>query len=179
MLILLVGLPSSGKTTAAKILEEMGFQILSSGDVIRDEIKSRGLNYTIENDKKITQWFHEEGREALLLDRVLARAKSDKLVWDGPRSTEQLENIKERTSKKPVIIAIKSDFQSRFRRDLGKNRFSGLTAEDMKRRDEQHLDIGTRELMERADFTIDNSSLTKEELRQELERILEDMGLQT
>jgi len=177
MLILLVGLPSSGKTTAAQILKEMGFSVISSGDIIREEVKKRGLPYTIENDTKIRKWFHEEGREALLLKRLLERARGENLVWDGPRSTEYLEELKEKMGK-PVIIAIKSDFKSRFKRDLEKNRFPDLTKERMEKRDKQQLDTGISELMERADHVIDNTNLTKEELKKKIEKILKKSGFE-
>lgn len=175
MLILLVGLPSSGKTTAARIMEKMGFQVVSSGDVVREEIEARGLPYTVENDIKITRWFHE-GREDLLLKRLITRSKSDRMVWDGPRSIEQLESLK-KMGESPVIIAIRSDFDSRLIREMRRNRFTRFTDEDMKKRDEQHVNMGTKELMERADYTIDNTSLTKEELASEIRKILKTRGI--
>jgi hypothetical protein len=149
--------------------------VVSSGDVIREEIRKRGLPYTLENDAKIRKWFHEEGRETLLLDRLLGKARGDNLVWDGPRSTEYLEELEKRICK-PVIIAIKSEFKSRFERDLHKNRFSDLNKESMEKRDEQQLEIGIRNLMERADYTIDNTSLTKEQLKKEIKRILREIS---
>jgi dephospho-CoA kinase len=176
MLILLVGLTSSGKSTAAKILEEMGFSVVCTGDVIREEVKNRGLEYNKENDVKISEWFNEHGEE-LVVERLSNKLKGDKMVIDGMRSPEMLEKLEEITGKGPIIINIKADVDSRFRRERKRKKFYGFTKEDMQRRDDAHMNIGTRELIEKSDYTIDNTNLTKEELKKEIKRILKDRGM--
>ena len=41
-----VGLPASGKTEAAKVAQELGIPIIRMGDVVREEVKRRGLDIT-------------------------------------------------------------------------------------------------------------------------------------
>lgn len=171
MLVLLVGLTSSGKSTAARILGEMGFSVACSGDVIREEICKRGLPYTKENDVKMCQWFNRQG-EGLVVERLLHKLKGNKMAIDGIRSPEMLYKLEEITGQKPVIVAIKANFKSRYFRECERKKFSDISKESMKKRDQAHLDIGTKRLMEMADYTIDNSSLTKDQLRAEMIKIV-------
>lgn len=177
MLILIVGMPSSGKTTAAQIFEDIGFSIASTGDIVREEIKNRDLPYTKENDREVADWFHEGGREALVIERLLDKVKGDKTVIEGLRSDEQLHKLEENTEKVPVIIAIKASFESRLERELAKKRFPDMTRKDLEKRDMAELRLGEGELIEKADYTIDNTNLTKEELKEELKKILEDINI--
>ncbi len=177
MLILIVGMPSSGKTTAAKLLGEMGFSVASTGDVIREEIKRRGLPYTKENERKVADWFHECGREKIVIDRLLKRVSGDKIVIEGLRDPKQVKELERRIGEKPVIIAMVSDFETRLKREIEKKRFPNITREDLEKRDAAELRLGEGELIRRADFTIDNTNLTKEELKRELEKILKRLEI--
>jgi len=177
MLILIVGMPSSGKTTAAKMLEEMGFSVASTGDVIREEIKRRGLPYTKENDRKVADWFHEEGREKIVIARLLSKLKGEKKAIDGLRDPKQLKELERKTGKRPVIIAIESGFESRVKRELAKKRFSDITEEDLEKRDQAELKLGEGELIKKANYVIDNTNLTTEELKEEIEKILKDIKI--
>ena len=62
----------------------------------------------------------------------------------------------------------------RFQRECERKKFTGFTKEDIENRDRVHLNIGSKELIERADYVIDNTNLTKEQLKQELKRILKN-----
>ncbi|MCK4635016.1 MAG: AAA family ATPase [Candidatus Aenigmarchaeota archaeon] len=177
MLILIVGMPSSGKTTAAQIFEEMGFSVASTGDIVREEIKSRDLSYTKENDREVADWFHEEGRETLVIERLLSKLKGKNKVIEGLRDPKQMERLENKTGKRPVIIAIESSFESRLKRELAKKRFPDMTREDLEKRDQAELRLGEGELIGKADYTIDNTNLTKEELKEELKKILEDINI--
>ena len=48
-LILITGMAGSGKTTLAQIMKQNGYRVLTMGDVIRSEVKLRGLPSTPEN----------------------------------------------------------------------------------------------------------------------------------
>ncbi|HEX59524.1 MAG TPA: hypothetical protein ENF26_05205, partial [Methanomicrobia archaeon] len=48
-IIAFVGAPASGKTEAANVARELGIPVISMGDVIREELRRRGLPLTDEN----------------------------------------------------------------------------------------------------------------------------------
>lgn len=177
MLLVIVGMPSSGKTTAAKILEKTGFSVVSTGDVVREEIKARGLPYTKENDREVADWFHEEGRETLVIKRLLDKVRGERVVIEGLRDPKQLKELENSTGEIPVVIAIKANFEARWKRELDKRRFSDITKEDLEKRDNAELRLGEGELIEKADYTIDSTNLTNEELGEELEKILRNINI--
>ncbi len=175
MIIILVGLPSSGKSFAAEMLGRMGFYTVSSGDIIREEIRQRGMEYSKETDRKMADWFYKEGREPLIVERLLEKAESN-LVIEGLRSVEDIEELKRR-NKKFVIIAIESSFDSRLEREKKRERFPGFSKKDLEERDMAELRLGVGKLMKMADYVIDNTNLTKEELRKKLIDVLEDINI--
>ncbi|HIC87630.1 MAG TPA: hypothetical protein EYP03_05445, partial [Aquificae bacterium] len=64
--IAFVGLPLSGKSTAAKVAEEMGIPVVCMGDMVREEAKRRGLALTDENLGKIANELRQkEGMDAI------------------------------------------------------------------------------------------------------------------
>ena len=177
MLILLVGLTSSGKSTAAGVLRDMGFSVASTGDVIRDEIKKRGMEYNKENDVKISRWFNEVAGEKEVIRRLNEKLVGDKKAIDGIRSPEMVPKLSEIFGERPVILAIKADRDSRYRRECERKKFTDFSREDMDRRDLAHINMGTEKLIEMADYAIDNTCLTKDELRERLKDIVENINI--
>ena len=75
-LIVIVGLPGSGKTFASEIIKsKFKADTFHTGDIIRQEIKRRGWKYTPKTDTFIAHWFHSQGREKLLLSRLWNQIK--------------------------------------------------------------------------------------------------------
>ena len=96
MNIILFGPPGAGKGTQAKYLVEKlkGFQI-STGDILRDEIKK-----DTEIGKKIISYMNEgkfvddEIVNNLMKKVVFDSSKKGKLIFDGyPRSKSQAQNL--------------------------------------------------------------------------------------
>src|SRR3972149_8117231 len=91
-IILIVGMPGSGKSLASEIIKKkFKAEKFSSGDIIREEIKRRGWKYTPENDRKIADWFHTGDRENLLVKRTwnkIRKSKRKYVVIEGFRSVE-------------------------------------------------------------------------------------------
>jgi adenylate kinase family enzyme len=76
-LILIIGLPGSGKSFAASVIKKrFHARVFETGDVIREEIKRRGWKYTPKNDAKVRDWFHS-GREHMIVEsQVVFRSTS-------------------------------------------------------------------------------------------------------
>lgn len=168
-LILIVGKPGSGKTFAASVISKrFKAKVFRTGDVIREEIGKKGLKYTPENDKKMRIWFHS-GREHLIVERLWKKVRLCKgiVVIDGLRSPKELAMLKKLYRGKVVLIKIQSSFKARARRSKKRARFGKLDTEKyLKDRDKSELSglVGLKQLLARADHTIDNSKLTRKQM---------------
>jgi dephospho-CoA kinase len=168
LLLCLVGMPGSGKSTVKDaILKNFRAAGISSGDIIRAEVKRRGMEYSPHTDMAIAHWFHTGGREVLIVQRTWERLKRSRkpiLVVDGFRSYQAVEMLGRISGLKQIVIAVTAPFSVRFKRELARGRFGhGESKEYLKKRDELETQHGVRKVIRRADFSINNSKLTAEQ----------------
>ena len=96
MNIILFGPPGAGKGTQAKHLVKKlnGFQI-STGDILRDEIKKNtDIGKKIINDMNDGKFVSDEIVNNLIKDIIFDPKKKNRLIFDGyPRSLSQAKNL--------------------------------------------------------------------------------------
>ena len=96
MNIILFGPPGAGKGTQAKYLVKKinGFQI-STGDILRDEIKKdTDIGKKIINDMNDGKFVSDEIVNNLISNIIFDPLKKNRLIFDGyPRSLEQAKNL--------------------------------------------------------------------------------------
>ena len=96
MNIILFGPPGAGKGTQAKYLVKKlnGFQI-STGDILRDEIKKdTHIGKKIINDMNDGKFVSDEIVNDLIRNIIFDPQKKDRLIFDGyPRSLSQAKNL--------------------------------------------------------------------------------------
>ena len=96
MNVILFGPPGAGKGTQAKYLVEKlkGFQI-STGDILRDEIKKdTDLGKRIINDMNDGKFVSDEIVNTIIKKFIFDPQKKNKLIFDGyPRSIDQAKNL--------------------------------------------------------------------------------------
>jgi dephospho-CoA kinase len=162
-IVVVVGLPGSGKSTAAKILaKRMKAAVVHSGDIIRAEIRRRGLPYTPKNDAAIARWFHS-GRESLLTSRAwnvaLKKASRKKtIIFEGFRSPLHIRYLQMLSGIRPIVIAITAPFTIRAKRELKRGRFGkSQTMSYLRKREMLETKHGVKRLISKADYKIDNS----------------------
>ncbi len=180
LVICLVGLPGAGKSTIAKIIKKnFSASVFETGDVIREEIKRRGLPYTKENDERVSRWFHA-GRERLIISRTASKMKSSGCriaVVSGFFAPEEYRMLG--GTGRTVLIAVVADFRKRYRRELLRKRFASQTEKYLRGRDRRELGEGLGKLLKAADYMIINAS-GKRELEKRvvalLKKILEARG---
>ena len=116
-IILITGMPGSGKTTLTSFAGEKGYYIVTMGDVIRDLAEEMGLEPTQENLGHVAREIRrEEGPEAVARECAYKlRDMEGKLVVDGIRSLEEVEAFKE-TLDDAVLIAVHASPRTRFLR---------------------------------------------------------------
>ncbi len=182
LVICLVGLPGAGKSTIAKIIKKnFSASVFETGDVIREEIKRRGLRYTKENDENVSRWFHA-GRERLIIRRTASKMKasgSGIAVVSGFFAPEEYRMLS--GTGMTVLIAIVADFRKRYMRELLRKRFASQTEKYLRERDRRELGEGLGKLLKAADYRIINVS-GKRELEKKVvalvRKILETRGQQ-
>lgn len=157
-------MPGAGKSTVAEMIaRNFPACALETGDVIREEIRRRGLRYTKENDARVSEWFHA-GREKLIIGRTARkmRACSRKiLVVTGFFAPKEYNMLKR--AGKAVLIAVSAPSAVRYKREILRNRFSGQSEKYLRERDRRELREGLGKLLKRADYRI-SSNATKKEL---------------
>ncbi|AKG91565.1 Uncharacterized protein conserved in archaea [Geoglobus ahangari] len=176
-IIAFVGLPLSGKTTASKIAEEMGIPVVVMGDVVREEVRRRGLELTDENAGRVASELREkEGMDAIAKRCVpLIREKLGEkgiVVVDGIRGIAEVERFREEFGDDFVLINVEAPIEVRFERALRRKRDDDVkTLEDLRRRDERELSWNMGEAIRLADITIENVG-DIEEFREKVREII-------
>lgn len=179
-LILIIGLPGSGKSFAASVIKKhFHAKVFENGDIVRDEIRKRGLPYTPENDTKIRLWFHR-GREHLIVERLWKRMRVEKgvVVVVGFRSPKELTMIKRLYDGRIFLIRIKSSFRARSQREIKRGRFGKAESISyLRSRDKSELSdlVGLRQLLKKADYTIDNSRLSKRQMERKVFELVREL----
>ena len=181
-LIVIVGMPGSGKTFAGSVLKKrFNALVLETGDIIREEIKKRGWKYTPETDKKIRNWFHP-GREHIIVERLVKKLKKSRKrtkVIVGFRCLKEIKLLKKLYKEKIIVIAIISSFKIRAHREIRRKRFGkSESLEYLSKRDTNEKRIGLAALIKHADFKINNSKLSKKQMETRLVKLVNSKIIQ-
>jgi dephospho-CoA kinase len=166
------GLPGAGKSTVLKFIEDLG-EIITMGNVIRNEARERGIEPTDENLGKIANELREEFGEEIIAKKcvVLIKQLKKKIIFiDGLRSLAEVKVF--RNSWKFPIVAVILDNTTRIERLLNRGRPDDpKTLEEQKERDEREIAFGLNDVIACANYEIDNN-ITKAELRDSTRKLI-------
>ena len=184
MILVVVGLQGSGKTTVARLLREKGFEVIELGDIWRELVKKAGIPM---EDTKATREFtmklrEEKGKDIYAryaCERIGNGAK--KVVIMGVRSTYELDYIKEKM-KDVKVLALEAPLETRFERmrERGKpedpktvEEFTWLEERNNQgfMSDKKEAEHGLLVLVKNADYTIHNTG-SREKLGETLDNAL-------
>lgn len=103
--IILTGLLGSGKTTGAAHLKKSGWDVISTGDIIREMCRQEGL----QTSRKSLQEFgarllQEKGYDYLANIMLSKCPNSDKVVFEGIRPLQVVNSIKKALPKVLIIF---------------------------------------------------------------------------
>ncbi|HDM60127.1 MAG TPA: flagellar hook-basal body complex protein FliE [Archaeoglobus veneficus] len=167
-IIAFVGLPLSGKSTAANVAKEMSIPVVVMGDIVREEVKKRGLELTDENAGKVASELRQkEGMDAIArrcIPKIRKAAKDTGIVViDGIRGIAEVERFRKEFGDDFILIHIDSPIELRLERALKRKRSDDISSiEELKQRDERELSWNMGKAIEAADFTIENTSSFEE-----------------
>jgi dephospho-CoA kinase len=168
LIVCLTGMPGAGKSSVASFLKDKGFEVITMGDVVREEAKRQGLEPTdINLGKMMLKLRQDLGPGAvghIVLQKLAIDGSSSNVVIDGIRSIAEVEVLKKIGHVR--LLAIHASQNTRFKhvKDRGRadapsngNEFAG--------RDKRELSVGVSEAIALANEVISNNDLTLEQLK--------------
>jgi len=173
-LIGLTGTNGAGKGEAAAYFMSRGYAYLSLSDILREELRARGLEVSRDNLIRTGNELRREFGPDVLARRTLARAA-------GPTVIDSIRNVREiayfRTAGDFVLLAVDAPIEIRFARVSARGRDESAATLDEFRRKEDLERAGGESAQQleaclaAADHVIINDG-TLEDLRRKLEDLL-------
>ncbi len=160
--IAFVGMPGAGKTEASSVARDLGLPVVIMGDVLREEVKSRGLAPTDENiGGTANQLRKEEGMDAIAkrcIPKIEAyKDKVGAVVVDGIRGIAEVETFKKAFDDNFTLVKIDAPFELRLERLTRRGRSDDMASADgLRQRDGRELSWGMGKAMEAADKEVTN-----------------------
>jgi dephospho-CoA kinase len=176
-LIVIAGMPGSGKALSSQILKSLGLPVLAFGDIVRDEAKKRGLKPTLKNMGMLMIKMREEGGAAIMAKKLIPKIdklNSSLIVLEGARSIDEINELK-KYYKNVITIAIHSSPKTRYKRLLNRKRSDDPKSwKEFKERDERELKVGLGHVIALADKMVINEG-SIEKLEKELKRVFKEV----
>ena len=177
--VVFVGMPGAGKSTAAdRMARKVGTSKLSTGDVIRNTIKERGLEYNAQNDRAVAEEFAKRPGE--IGRRSAAQVKSQKgevAVVEGFRSPKDLDTFL-RAFPDATVVSVEVGTDRRHGRMLKRGRAGEDNRAYLRDRDRAEVRRGVRDVMRRAGMRIRPRGDSIESLDRSVDRVLRRLGVE-
>lgn len=186
MIVIVTGMPGSGKSRIVREFERRGFPSVPLGDIVREETLKRGLELTKENVAKVSIRLRQElGQNAvakLAVEKVreLLR-RSPVVVIDGVRSLDEVGTFRGAFSGEEIIIvAVHTPPKLRFERLKERGRHDDpQTWEDFEERDWKELKFGIGSVIAMADYMLINDGSRgeyEEKVKNLVDRIIQGLN---
>lgn len=155
--VVLVGLPGSGKTTQSRNLARvMRARRHTCGDVVRGWIKARGLRYTPRNDRMASQHFAKTpGEIARQLSAKIKRSRARTHIVDGVRSPADMKVLRQEFDVR--VVALKLPKKVRYQRMLDRGRFANEDQAYLKARDRREIGLGLLHVLRKPFLRLDTT----------------------
>lgn len=156
--IIITGLARSGKDTVANMLKEKDYAVFVFSDCLFDEVRKRNLELTKMNMSQVGDELRKERGMDVVAQLVFDKAKnanSEKAVFVGARSLEEVEYLK-KNLEKCILVRVVAESDRRFDR---KNSQDAQNRDEFFARDERDVkNKGLGKVIESADEEIENNS---------------------
>lgn len=165
--IVLTGMPGSGKSTAAIEFSKLGIPIIGMGDAVRKEMRRRGIEINNRSIRLFSKRMTEEHGKKYVINLVKKELAEifkthNIVVLDGSRRMSEVMEI-EKEGYMPIILGIVADKSLRFRRIVSRKNESDFSSYDeFKWREKLELGYGIADVIASADYYVDNSKSRKE-----------------
>jgi dephospho-CoA kinase len=177
LIICLTGMPGAGKSSVASFLKQKGFDVVTMGDVVREEAKRQGLEPTdINLGKMMLKLRQDLGPGAVgyvVLQKLTRDGGSSNVVIDGIRSIAEVEVLKKVGHVRLLAIHASQDTRFKHIKERGRADAPSNTNE-FAARDKRELSVGVSEAIAFANEVISNNDLTLEQLKLRAYDIVEE-----
>lgn len=167
--ILVAGLPGAGKSIVASVAAKLGLPVYTMGDVVREEVKRRGLEPRPENFNRVARELRERYGPSVIAERTLERIERDGargvILIDGVRSLDEVRVF--RRHGPAVILAVHASPRTRFERLRSRGRPGDpKTWDEFEKRDLTELSFGLGHVIALADYMLVNERLSRNEFEE-------------
>jgi dephospho-CoA kinase len=159
-----VGLAGSGKGEVAAVASDLGYPVVTMGDVIRAACRDRGLDPATHHGAVASALREEDGPAAIaerslpLITERLAAAEGETILVDGIRSGTEVDHFEEAFDEAFVLVSIEAPFGVRRERVADRGRDTvGADGESLDERDARERSFGMDDAIARADIRIENT----------------------
>ncbi len=180
-IIALVGMPGAGKSVCVEYLEKKGWPSLYFGGITIDEIATRGLEVSPENEKIVREDIRaKEGMDAYakrMIPKIdkLYQEGSSTIIIDGLYSWSEYKILKQQYGDNLVVIAIAATRKLRHQR-LENRPVRPLTNQEVEKREYAEIEnIEKGGPIANSDYTIVNDN-DQQALVENLESILSQIA---
>jgi len=167
-LILLAGMPGSGKSIFALKAKEYGFGTVSLGDIVREEAIRRKLALDSKNmmsiAKELRRTYGKDIVARLALKRIVEMLNMYSIVIvDGIRNLEEVEFLRNNIDAEVIIVSIHASPKTRFKRLVERGRSDDPKDwESFINRDYEELSLGLGNVIALSDVIIVNEGSLQE-----------------
>lgn len=174
-LLVIVGMPGSGKSSIARHLERKGWRVIRFGSLTMQELEKRGLPINEANERSVREELRaKHGMDAfakLLLPKIRQSLSAGPTVIDGMYSWSEYKFLKKRFGDEMKVVAIYTPRTLRYAR-LSQRKERPLTFKEAEQRDYAEIEnLEKAGPIAIADFTIINDG-TEGQLFRAVDRLL-------
>lgn len=155
--IVLAGMPGSGKEEFVQVAVSLGYEVVRMGDVVRAEAAKMSVP---NSDKGVGGFANSERREHGLdiwAKRCVPYVRADRTIIDGSRGLDELEVFRAAFGEDLRLVAIHAPRRERYERLLERGREDAPKSwEEFEERDRRELSWGLGNLIAMADVMLVN-----------------------
>ena len=176
-ILILSGLPGAGKSAVSSYIREKGIPVFQTGDVIREEMKKRGLEFNNVNSEKVSVDIRKEHGMDYPARKTVEKIEKldDALICaDGPRDMFEVRCFAD--TSRVIIVIVQAPEKVRYERIMKAGGYKKPKSfEEFQWRNEQELKRGMRDVINTTKFEkhIIINDGTREELHIKIDKVLE------
>lgn len=175
--LLLTGMPGSGKSEAVKVAEEMGIPVHHMGGMVREMVKAKGFETDRANMQAVADGERQKFGADIWAKRTARLITSAPIVViDGTRSLEEVAFFRKELGERLLVVCVHCSPRTRWERIARRGRDDDPhTFEELLQRDQNELRWGLGQVIATSDIMLVNEE-GKGTLRAQMRRLLLDSG---